>query len=902
MTAPATKTGTKQPTLLLLDGNSLAFRAFYALPAENFKTQSGLTTNAVYGFTSMLINLLRDEAPTHVAAAFDVSRKTFRSDRYPEYKATRSATPDEFRGQIDITKEVLQALGITVLAEEGFEADDIIATLATQGQAEGFKVFVVTGDRDSLQLVNEDVTVLYPRKGVSDLTRFTPEAVVEKYGLTPSQYPDFAALRGDPSDNLPGIPGVGEKTASKWILEYGSLQELVDKADTVRGKVGDSLRANLASVILNRELTDLVRTVPLPYVPAQLALAPWDRDQIHRLFDDLEFRVLRDRLFETLEAVEPEVDEGFQLAGQVLEPGTVAAWLAEHTGDGRRSGLAVVGTYTPYDGDATAVAIASADGDGAYIDTTTVTPDDEAALAEWLADAARPKALHEAKQAIHALAGRGWELGGVTSDTALAAYLVRPGQRSFALDDLSLRYLRRELRAEDDGEQQLSLLDEDGAGDAKAAQAQMLRARAVIDLADALDVELERIESAGLLTDMELPVQRVLAGLESVGIAVDTDHLSSLQNQFATGIREAADAAYAVIGKQINLGSPKQLQVVLFDELGMPKTKKTKTGYTTDADALQTLFDKTGHPFLEHLLTHRDVTRLKVTVDGLLKSVAADGRIHTTFNQTIAATGRLSSTEPNLQNIPVRTEAGREIRDGFVVGAGYRELMTVDYSQIEMRIMAHLSADEGLIEAFNTGEDLHSFVAARAFGVPIDEVTAELRRRVKAMSYGLAYGLSAYGLATQLKISNDEAKEQMDQYFSRFGGVRDYLRAVVDQARKDGYTSTVLGRRRYLPDLDSGDRLRREAAERAALNAPIQGSAADIIKVAMITTDKALRDKGLRSRMLLQVHDELLFEVAEGERESLEALVRKTMGSAYPLDVPLEVSVGYGRSWDAAAH
>ncbi|WP_100479281.1 DNA polymerase I [Mycobacteroides abscessus] len=902
MTAPATKTGTKQPTLLLLDGNSLAFRAFYALPAENFKTQSGLTTNAVYGFTSMLINLLRDEAPTHVAAAFDVSRKTFRSDRYPEYKATRSATPDEFRGQIDITKEVLQALGITVLAEEGFEADDIIATLATQGQAEGFKVFVVTGDRDSLQLVNEDVTVLYPRKGVSDLTRFTPEAVVEKYGLTPSQYPDFAALRGDPSDNLPGIPGVGEKTASKWILEYGSLQELVDKADTVRGKVGDSLRANLASVILNRELTDLVRTVPLPYVPAQLALAPWDRDQIHRLFDDLEFRVLRDRLFETLEAVEPEVDEGFQLAGQALEPGTVAAWLAEHTGDGRRSGLAVVGTYTPYDGDATALAIASADGDGAYIDTTTVTPDDEAALAEWLADAARPKALHEAKQAIHALAGRGWELGGVTSDTALAAYLVRPGQRSFALDDLSLRYLRRELRAEDDGEQQLSLLDEDGAGDAKAAQAQMLRARAVIDLADALDVELERIESAGLLTDMELPVQRVLAGLESVGIAVDTDHLSSLQNQFATGIREAADAAYAVIGKQINLGSPKQLQVVLFDELGMPKTKKTKTGYTTDADALQTLFDKTGHPFLEHLLTHRDVTRLKVTVDGLLKSVAADGRIHTTFNQTIAATGRLSSTEPNLQNIPVRTEAGREIRDGFVVGAGYRELMTVDYSQIEMRIMAHLSADEGLIEAFNTGEDLHSFVAARAFGVPIDEVTAELRRRVKAMSYGLAYGLSAYGLATQLKISNDEAKEQMDQYFSRFGGVRDYLRAVVDQARKDGYTSTVLGRRRYLPDLDSGDRLRREAAERAALNAPIQGSAADIIKVAMITTDKALRDKGLRSRMLLQVHDELLFEVAEGERESLEALVRKTMGSAYPLDVPLEVSVGYGRSWDAAAH
>jgi len=483
---------------------------------------------------------------------------------------------------------------------------------------------------------------------------------------------------------------------------------------------------------------------------------------------------------------------------------------------------------------------------------------------------------------------------------------VRPGQRSFTLDDLSVRYLKRELRAEEPEQQQLSLLDDSDGVDGQAVQTLILRARAVIDLAVALDDELARIDSTALLGEMELPVQSVLADLETRGIAVDLDKLEELQSEFGDQIRDAAEAAYAVIGKEINLGSPKQLQVVLFDELEMPKTKKTKTGYTTDADALQSLFDKTAHPFLEHLLAHRDVTRLKVTVDGLLKSTAPDGRIHTTFNQTIAATGRLSSTEPNLQNIPVRTDAGRRIRDAFVVGSGggvvFAELMTADYSQIEMRIMAHLSGDEGLIEAFRTGEDLHSFVGSRAFGVPIDEVTPELRRRVKAMSYGLAYGLSAYGLAAQLKISTDEAKEQMDAYFARFGGVRDYLEGVVEQARKDGYTSTVLGRRRYLPELDSSNRQLRESAERAALNAPIQGSAADIIKVAMIEVDRAIRDAGLASRMLLQVHDELLFEVAPGEREALEVLVREKMGSAYPLDVALEVSVGYGRSWDAAAH
>ncbi|MFD4368733.1 DNA polymerase I [Rhodococcus sp. NPDC058521] len=892
----------EHPTLMLLDGHSLAFRAFYALPAENFKTNTGQATNAVYGFTSMLINLLRDEKPTHLAAAFDVSRQTFRADKFPEYKANRSKAPDEFRGQVDITKDVLGAMGIPVMAVEGFEADDIIATLTTQAQALGYRVLVVTGDRDSLQLVTEDVTVLYPKRGVSELTRFTPAAVEEKYGLTPGQYPDFAALRGDPSDNLPGIPGVGEKTATKWIREYGDLAGLVDNIDKVRGKVGDALRENVANVLLNRELTEMVRDLTLDYTPDQLALAPWDREAIHALFDDLEFKVLRDRLFATLESAEPEAEEGFEVRGGVVEPGELADWLSKHASTGERHGLSVVGTRKPYGGDVSAVAIAASDGEGGYVSTATLTPEDEKALGEWLADAAQPKALHEAKWAMHALRGRGWVLGGHTSDTALAAYLVRPGQRSFNLDDLSLRYLKRELRVEDSGDAQLSLLDDVDQVDAAAAEAEILSARAVVDLAAALDTELENIESVSLLTDMELPLLSVLAELEATGIAVDTEHLQDLQSRFAGQVSTAADSAYDVIGKQINLGSPKQLQVVLFDELEMPKTKKTKTGYTTDADALQGLFEKTSHPFLEHLLAHRDATRLKVTVDGLLKTVDDDGRIHTTFNQTVAATGRLSSTEPNLQNIPVRTDAGRQIRDGFVVGSDFDTLITADYSQIEMRIMAHVSGDEGLIEAFNTGEDLHSFVGARAFGVPIEEVTPELRRRVKAMSYGLAYGLSAYGLAAQLKISTDEAKEQMEAYFSRFGGVRDYLREVVEQARKDGYTSTLYGRRRYLPDLNSDNRQRREVAERAALNAPIQGTAADIIKVAMIEVRKALTEADLRSRMLLQVHDELVLEVSSDEREQVEALVRDKMASAIELSVPLEVSVGAGRSWDAAAH
>ncbi|MFC6467172.1 DNA polymerase I [Gordonia humi] len=889
---------------MLLDGHSLAYRAFFALPPENFKTNTGQSTNAVYGFTSMLINLLRDEEPTHVAAAFDVSRQTFRSEMFPEYKAQRSKSPDEFRGQVDITKDVLGAMGIPVMAVEGYEADDIIATLATRADAAGYRVLVVTGDRDSLQLVNENVTVLYPKTGVSVLTRFTPDEVEKKYGLTPQQYPDFAALRGDKSDNLPGIPGVGDKTATKWIVEYGSLEQLVHHVDEIKGKTGDSLRANLASVQMNRTLTEMIRDMDLPAGPDDLKLHAWDRDAIHRLFDDLEFKVLRDRLFSTLTSSEPEADEGLEVRGERLGAGEVADWLDAHARTGR-SGIAVDAQKVVVGADVDGLAIAAADGEGAFIDPVSMSADDDAALAAWLSDESAAKAVHEAKWAVHALRGRGWRIAGVTSDTSLAAYLVRPGQRSFNLDDLALRYLRRELKADDsvDDDGQLSLLDDD-ADSARAAESLMLSARAVAELADALDTELERIDSVKLLTEMELPLTFVLADLEAVGIGVDVAHFNDLESEFAQRVRDAAESAYEVIGEQVNLGSPKQLQAILFDKLDMPKTKKTKTGYTTDADALAGLYEKTEHPFLKFLLEHRDATRLKVTVDGLLKSVADDGRIHTTFNQTVAATGRLSSTDPNLQNIPVRTEAGRQIRGGFVVDSDDRFecLMTADYSQIEMRIMAHLSEDEGLIEAFRSGEDLHNFVGSRAFGVPVDQVDPQMRSRVKAMSYGLAYGLSAYGLAAQLGIGREEAKQQMEQYFDRFGGVRDYLHDVVVEARRNEYTATLFGRRRYLPDLNSDNFQRRQSAERMALNAPIQGTAADIIKVAMINVQRRLAAERLTSRMLLQVHDELVLDVAVGERDRVEALVREEMAGAIDLSVPLEVSVGVGRTWDAAAH
>jgi len=888
--------------LLLLDGHSLAYRAFFALPAENFSTSTGQHTNAVYGFTSMLINMLRDEEPTHVVVAFDKARQSFRTDEYAEYKAGRARTPDEFQGQIPLVKEILDALRIRYVELDGYEADDIIATFATQAEAQDIDVLICSGDRDTFQLVSDKVTILYPIRGVSEVSRMGPAQVEEKYGVPPTRYSDLAAMVGETSDNLPGVPGVGPKTAAKWITQYGDLDGIVASIDKIPGKAGQSLRDHLDQVLRNRRLNQLVKDSPVGVGVEDLQRSQWSREEVHTVFDGLEFRVLRDRLFATVEAAAPEAEEGFDVDGEVVPPEAVPAWVAAHLATDQRAGLSVAGTWARGTGDASGVAVAAPDGSAAWIDLQTLTPEGEAALGGWLEDAARPKAMHDAKGPIEALGARGWTLGGLTSDTQLAAYLVKPDQRTYHLDDLVLRNLHRELSgaAPTDGQ---GMLDFGGDADEVAAQKEMVRATAVRDLAEVLDEQVAATGGEQLLAEVEIPLVEVLAGMERTGIAVDVAGLESLEGDFAAKVTQAQEDAWdAIERRDVNLGSPKQLQEVLFGQLNLPKTKKTKTGWTTDADALSDLYAKTEHPFLEALLRHRDAARLRVTVEGLQKSVADDGRIHTTYLQTIAATGRLSSTEPNLQNVPIRTEEGRRIRELFVVGEGYEALMSADYSQIEMRVMAHLSGDEGLIEAFRTGEDLHNFVGSKVFGVEPDDVTSAMRSKVKAMSYGLAYGLSAFGLSKQLTISTEEARGLMDGYFERFGGVSDYLKEVVAEARGTGYTATMFGRRRYLPDLTSDNRQRREMAERMALNAPIQGSAADIMKVAMIGVDRALTDAGATSRVLLQVHDELVLEVAAGERDDVEKLVRHEMGHAAELDVPLDVNVGVGHSWHDAAH
>jgi DNA polymerase-1 len=907
-----------QDRLLLLDGHSLAYRAFFALPIENFSTTTGQPTNAVYGFTAMLINVLRDEKPTHVAVAFDRGEPTFRHEQYVEYKANRRETPEDFRSQLSLIFEVLDALGIRRLSAPGYEADDLIATLATQASAQDMDVLIVTGDRDVLQLVSDKVTALMTRRGITEMTRFTPETVAEKYGLSPAQYPDFAAVRGDPSDNLPGIPGVGEKTATKWIAEFGSLQALVDRVDEVKGKAGDALREHLGNVLRNRQLTALLTDLPaetVGAVPGDLLPVAWDREKIHQLFDTLQFKVLRERLYQTLPhgligatgsdpddplatsaAGRPEKGT-FEVVTELLGPDQVGAWLAAHS-SAERAGVSVAGTWGRGTGNVTALAIAAPDGHGAHIDPVELTEADERALAGWLADPAHPKVLHDAKGPMHAFAARGLPLAGLACDTALAAYLALPGQRTFDLADLALRYLGKELREEAEGGQ----LTLDGSGERDAAAALVLRAQATLELAAALEEDLDRRESVALLRELELPLVYVLAKMEHTGIGADSEHFAAMSSMLHGEAKAAEQAAYAVAGHEFNLGSPKQLQELLFTELGLPKTKRIKTGYTTDSEALTSLLAQTGHPVLEHLLRHRDVAKLMSIVDSLIPMAGEDGRIHTTFNQTVAATGRLSSTDPNLQNIPIRSELGRQIRLGFVVGEGYECLLSADYSQIELRIMAHLSGDEALIAAFESGHDFHAATASRVFGLPAAEVGPELRAKIKAMNYGLAYGLSAYGLSQQLRITPDEARGLMEEYFKEFGGVRDYLHEVVSRARMDGYTATMMGRRRYLPDLTSDNRQRREMAERMALNAPIQGSAADVIKVAMLAVDSSLAAAGLRSRMLLQVHDELIIEVAPGEFDAARDLVCAAMAGAASLRVPLDVSVGTGRSWAEAAH
>ena len=878
---------TSQPRLLLIDGHSMAFRAFYALPAENFSTSGGQHTNAVYGFLSMLANILAEEKPDFVAVAFDVGRKTFRTDMFPEYKAQREAAPEEFRGQVELIRDVLETLGITTLSRENFEADDIVATLSTEAGAD-YETFLVTGDRDYLQLVDDSTTVLYPMRGVSKLHRFTPEAVKEKYGLSPKQYPDFAALRGDPSDNLPSVPKVGEKTATKWITQYGSLDGLIEHAEEIKGVAGQNFRDRIEQVKLNRQLTQMVTDMDLEVGPADLEFKGAVANEVAARFDELEFGTnLRERVLNAVPhdaaAEAAAVEEAPEVTVTVVDT-RLTEWIKgkEHVA------VFVQGDGTPGAGDAAALALVDSSFEGRQIELADLDAEDDAALAAWLSSDA-PKYLHEAKAAWHMLAGRGIELRGIAHDTALAAYLLRPGQRTYALTDVYQRHLQKSLGV---ATEQLSLLDDNQLVE---------QAGAIMELAAELTSQLQEIDSFELYTDLELPLVTILAQMEAAGIAVDRDVLETQRDAFIEQVNEQERAARELAGDDsLNLNSPKQLQAVLFDTFDMPKTKKTKTGYSTAAKEIEQLAATHPHPFLDHLLAHREYQKMKTTLEGLIKTIQPDGRIHTTFNQTVTSTGRLSSTEPNLQNIPVRTEAGRQIRSAFVVGEGYETLITADYSQIEMRVMAHLSADPGLIEAYREGEDLHNYVGSKVFDVPVDEVTPELRRRVKAMSYGLVYGLSAFGLSQQLGIPAREAKEIMESYFERFGGVKRYLDEVVVQARKDGYTSTVFGRRRYLPELNSDNRVARENAERAALNAPIQGTAADIIKVAMIRVDRAL--EGLASRVLLQVHDELVVEVAPGEAEDVQRILEREMDKAIGLTVPLEVSVGVGKNWDAAAH
>ena len=857
--------------LLLIDGHSMAYRAFFALPAENFTTAQGQHTNAIYGFATMLLSLLSTEKPTHVAVAFDVSRKTFRSEIFPEYKANRAKTPDEFRSQMSYLHELVSAFGITTFEVEGFEADDIIATIAKQAERENAEVFICTGDRDSFQLVNEKTTVLYPKRGVSDLVRMTPEVVQEKYGMSPEQYPDFAALRGDPSDNLPSVPGVGEKTVAKWVIEYGSLHELIANIDKLGGKVGQSLRDSINDVIRNRELTQLVANVPLDLSVDALAWSGVDENLTNPLFEKLEFKTLKDRMKPILlkgsaNTPEPEFELfATEIAEGVLTSEEASAKISQHSGDIAIAFQLVEEKLHRY-------AIALTPEDVFLVHGST--------MGDWAQDSKVSKIAHDAKSLA-----RTNGLAGISFDTSLAAYLVNPGVRSQELKDIQERWGDGSAINQSTPEQEL-----------------LSSARALFTLRDSLTRELRERNLWELFTSMELPVANLLARMESIGIAVNKKGLDELASFFEGEVARETKAAHDSVGHEFNVASPKQLQVVLFDELKLPKTKKIKTGYTTDAESLDWLHQKSGHPLLTSLLRIRETKKLGTTVEGLISEIAKDGRIHTHFQQTVAATGRLSSTGPNLQNIPVRTEEGRKIRNCFTVGKGYVALLTADYSQIEMRIMAHLSHDEKLLAAFASGEDLHATVAGLVFGVKASEVDPEMRRQMKAMSYGLAYGLSSYGLSAQLDISPPAAQQLMDTYFERFGGIRDYLKVVVEEARKVGYTETIMGRRRYLPDLMHDNRQRREIAERMALNAPIQGSAADIIKMAMLNVQAAIEMENLKSRLLLQIHDELILEVVAGEEGKIVELVKREMGAAYPLKAPLDVNAGLGLTWHEAAH
>ena len=943
-------------TLLVVDGHSLAFRAFFALPVDNFSTSSGQATNAVWGFATMLAQVIDAEKPDHLGVAFDVKGGTFRNEMLPQYKGTREAAPEELLTQLPLIQRMLTALGVTYIEKPGFEGDDVIATLATMGDKAGYHTLVLSGDRDAFQLVDDNVTVLYPGHHFKDLKHMTPQSIIDKYKVTPAQYPDLAALRGETADNIPGVPGVGDGFAAKWINQFGSLDGICEHADEIGGKKGESLRANIDQVKINRKVNALVRDVDLGVDIEDLTFGTVDVAQIDALFKELEFgprtksRVLKTfntgakasntsgagestnneqneqdssldlNLPEPTSITAPEQFDEWVKAHrvEVKVPGEIADFTVSDYGDGSRRhavcGDAVGHAWTvaawgdERPGRATAQAIAVATATSAAIVSLPITDTLRAQLARFLKSEHSRTIVHGYKELLHLLGAVDLDMDLPMFDTKLAGYLAQPDFHADSLKQAAEHFL--DIHFTETEQPSQGTLDFDDDQVEEDPNEHRLRDLAIIrSLAVTLGPIIDEREQCWLMRAIELPVSRVLHGMERTGAKVDSVRLVSMRDQFAAEARQAQEMAWEYAGTEINLQSPKQLQKVLFEDMGLKPTKRTKSGsYTTNAAALQDLYVKSvdnerANGFLGALLRHREINKLKQIVQTLIDATnTSDERIHTTFEQTVAATGRLSSVDPNLQNIPNRNAAGREIRGVFVPGEGYEALMSCDYSQVELRIMADLSDDEALIEAFRSGADFHKYVASMVYKLPVDQITGDQRSHVKAMSYGLAYGLSTYGLAQQLKIAPREAEALKNRYFDTFGKVHDYLESLVANAREKGYTETIFGRRRYFPALHSTNRVAREAAERAALNAPIQGSAADIMKIAMIRAEQTLAEAHVKSRIILQIHDELVVEIAPGEGDQVTELVRNAMEHAVDLAVPLDVSCGIGSDWQLAAH
>jgi DNA polymerase-1 len=899
MPPPKSSTRSRPLKVLILDGHSLAFRAFYALP-EDLQTTDGTHTNAVYGFTAMLIKLLQEEKPDYITCCFDKGGPLQRSEQFADYKATRTEAPQTFSPQLPLIREVLRVLRIPVFELAGHEADDIISFLAKRAAGEA-QVMIVTGDRDFFQLVGGPIRVLYNRRGISDIVEMDAKAVEARYGVPPSKYVELKALEGDTSDNLPGVPGVGTKTAAKLIQKYGSAEEVVAHADEQTPKLAQNLAAHAEQVAINKDLSTLVE-VPLDDVGMDdLKMGAWDLDEVRELFTSLEFRTLLERLMSDL----PEAAEGegqpFELEVRTAtRPAELADLASELAG---MDEITMDASPVSPRGAPRWVAFSWGDGAVAYVPVGPdgVTPEEfVATMRGILENEGVQKIVHEGREVLLTLAAAGIELRGLRLDTHIAAYLLDPGATGYSLEEIARKYTGRELKSVAEAERgqpdAQATLDLDGGGPEHEAERGSLRALAVGEVAIAVEPELQRLGMTDLYRNVEHPLIPVLARMERLGVAIDLDYLAEMARDLDKRIGELEAECYELAGERINLGSPSQLRILLYDKLGLKTTRRTKTGLSTDARALQQLVGQ--HPFVGKLLDYRELAKLKNTyVDALPPLVdSRDGRLHTTYDQTVAATGRLSSTNPNLMNIPIRTDIGRQIRRAFIPADGY-VLMSIDYSQIELRVMTHLSEDPILIEVFGKNEDVHAATAARVFGVDPTDLTVKQRSVAKMINYGLAYGMGAPGLADRLNVKVSEAQDIMDSYFEQFGGVKEFLDEVVTKAYADGFTTTMFGRRRYLPELGSGNPRVRAIGERQALNAPIQGSAADIMKLAMINVDRALMGSDLGARMILTVHDELVFEVPGSERHDAGELVTHEMASVCDMKVPLEVDISFGDTW-----